>query len=249
MIKKHTVFLPLLPKPQRDFVGVLKSCHKRVPVFLGCVAEYARRYTVTLGSSASFADGNEMIEYGILPAAISATPVEIIQGIKPFFQCETSGKSAVCRPQNLLYNPVPFSGILLVFTAIVAQFIVSAALMSKECITTNRTNLSVFRQHLFGTRWMIKAYQQARNIIETKLNHAFHGSRVMAVFAPLLTPIPRYINEPFMYFHVPPKRKSPFASRCSATQRGRFDCISDLLATPSNSVNRDYTMRLERMCL
>jgi hypothetical protein len=44
-----------------------------------------------------------------------------------------------------------------------------------------------------------------------------------------------------------PQRKSPFALRVSAKQRGKFDCISDLLADPSNSVSRDYTMKLERV--
>jgi hypothetical protein len=53
----------------------------------------------------------------------------------------------------------------------------------------------------------------------------------------------------FCIYHVAPKRKSPFVSLARATQRGKFDCISDLLACPSKSINRDYTMKLEQMCI
>jgi hypothetical protein len=45
-----------------------------------------------------------------------------------------------------------------------------------------------------------------------------------------------------------PQRKSPFATPARVSQRGRFDCISDLLACPSKSVNRDYTTKLEQVC-
>jgi hypothetical protein len=180
--------------------------------------------------------------------AVSARPIEVAKGFQPFL-CSESGRKSV------IYSPVSRSGYALVLRfiraviAFATQFVVLGNEMRKERISTSSAKPSVFLHNPLSALGMIVTNQMLRDISKAKLNHAFHGSRVMAVFTLLFAPIPRYINEPFMYFHVPPKRKSPFASRCSATQRGRFDCISDLLATPSNSVNRDYTMRLERMCL
>jgi hypothetical protein len=63
-----------------------------------------------------------------------------------------------------------------------------------------------------------------------------------------LYPNPLSAISAFCVYHVAPKRKSPFATPARVSQRGRFDCISDLLACPSKSVNRDYTTKLEQAC-
>jgi hypothetical protein len=91
------------------------------------------------------------------------------------------------------------------------------------------------------------------SIGDIRLKDALRNRKISPIFSPcnswqaLYSAIVADLVHPFVtryiapFFHVVLQRKSPFMSPARVTQRGGFDCIRELLACPSKSVNRDYT--------
>jgi hypothetical protein len=187
--------------------------------------------------------------------AISATPIEVIQSFNPLPKRECGLQSSDSGLPQLACQNLSQSwkiGFLAVWTHLCYAVFVA----QDETIATNNTDSFVLCLYLIGAVTMIKAFQASRNIAAINLYHVRSGraakftlSSLIAVLFNLpleqlfVAPLPRVHD----LVHCLLQRKSPFMSPARVTQRGRFDCISDLLACPSKSVNPDYTAKIELM--
>lgn len=243
-----------------DLIDVLYACLKRVFVVLDFIATTASRNAIVFSQTSSSSNRNEMLDNLVFTATVSTAPLKIIKCFNPLFDCDCYRKVVLSGSESFTKKEPCFSIVFSVVTAFLADSVFCASTYCKEWIAANFASFLVFIKHPFSTSRMIETSQKARNVVKPKMDHTFDFSGTMAIFTKLLSfqflafrqqrqitkyPFPRISQ----LAHCMPQRKSPFASRCSAKQRGRFNCISDLLATPSNSVNRDYTMKLEQVYL
>lgn len=228
---------------------------KWIFIILHSVAVIARWNAVCSGRTPSSSNRIEMFKKSILSAAIGTAPVEIVERFEPFFDRKSGNTSALLGFPPFVSNALRFFSVQFVCATLWAKI---AYCGIKKRIVTYSANPVVSLPYHLGTSRMVIPNPDVRHVVKSKLNHAFHHSHFSTAPTLLLFlkfsifgKMEKVFNNPLtrinILTHVSSKKKSPFALRASATQRGKFDCIRELLASPSKTVKLNYTT-LEQAC-
>jgi hypothetical protein len=225
------------------------------------VAATASRNTVIPCCTSPTNDGYEVFKsIKRTMTTIGARPIEIIQGFEPLGNTDFPAVPLAGGASNLRQNTPMFRLYLRSLGAFIANTIGSVIFEDIRLLTDHTRSFGVSNGFV-GAFWMEVSSIELDNHIFGKKSHSIFvipspAPGAHSLFLKLLL-FCNALSFPFYYLllcwkferiHVDSKKKSPFMSPARVTQRGGFDCISDLLACPSKSVRSDYTMKLEQVC-
>jgi hypothetical protein len=216
-MKKYTNYSPAFEVIDNSR-NVFDSCLKRVFTVFDFIATNTGRNAIVFSCSSPALKRNEVFKNLKPSAAISAPLAEVVKRFNPFLNGKRFGKFVFSCSPSFVANPLELGPKFFVLLAFVAKSVFRVALRRKKQDAATQAGSLAFLKHCLSALGMIVPNQKTRNIVKPEPNHPICSLVVLAVY----TLLPLVILPAVVYnqLHCSPQRKSPFATRASASQRG-----------------------------